>query len=58
MILPKNNNNQGVFLELLVADKSATIRYPAGYQYDIRPDNWATNRIPDSRIPDSEKWAG
>ena len=42
MILPKNNNNQGgiqtVFLELLVTAKSATIRYPAGYQYDIRPD--------------------
>ena len=58
MILPKNNNNQGVFLELLVTAKSATIRYPAGYQYDIRPDtsmisgripdNWITNRIPDS----------
>ena len=30
MILPKHNNNQ--------AAKSAIIRYPAGYQYDIRPD--------------------
>ena len=38
MILPKNNNNQGVFLELLVAAKSAIIRYPAEYQHDIRPD--------------------
>ena len=38
MILPKNSNNQGVFLELLVTVKSAIIRYPAGYQYDIRPD--------------------
>ena len=38
MILPKNNNNQGVFLELLVTAKSAIIRYLAGYQYDIRPD--------------------
>ena len=37
MILPKNNNNQGVFLELVTA-KSAIIRYPAGYHYDIRPD--------------------
>ena len=37
MILPKNNN-QGVLLELLVAAKSAIIRYPAGYQHDIRPD--------------------
>ena len=39
MILPKNNN-QGVFvfLEFLVTAKSAIIRYPAGYQYDIRPD--------------------
>ena len=26
------------FLELLVAAKSAIIRYPAGYQYDIQPD--------------------
>ena len=38
MILPKNNNNQGLFLELLVTAKSAIIRYPAGYQHDIRPD--------------------
>ena len=37
MILP-NNNNQGVFLELLVAAKSAIIRYLAGYLYDIWPD--------------------
>ena len=38
MILPKNSNNQGVFLELLVAAKNSIIRYPAWYQYDIRPD--------------------
>ena len=38
MILNKNNNNQGVFLELLVAAKNAIIRYPAGYQHDLRPD--------------------
>ena len=38
MILPKNNNNQGVFLELPVTAKSAIIQYPARYQYDIRPD--------------------
>ena len=37
MILTKNNSNQGVILELLVAAKSAIIRYPAGYQRDIRP---------------------
>ena len=37
MILPKNNI-KGVFLELPVTAKSAIIRYPAGYQYDIRPD--------------------
>ena len=41
MILPKNNNNQEGIprgLELLVTAKSAIILYPAGYQYDIRPD--------------------
>ena len=40
MILTKNNNQGGIpiFLELLVTAKSAIIRYPAGYQYDIRPD--------------------
>ena len=38
MSIPKNDNNQGVFLELLVTAKSAIIRYLAGYQYDIRPD--------------------
>ena len=32
MILPKNNNTKGVFLELLVTAKSAIIRYPAGYR--------------------------
>ena len=40
MILPKNNNYQGVFLKLLITAKSAIIQ------------------IQDSRIPDSEKWAG
>ena len=37
MILP-NNNNQGVFLELLATAKSAIIQYLAGYQHDIWPD--------------------
>ena len=36
MILPKNNNNQGVFLEMLVTAKSAIIRYPAGYGKQLR----------------------
>ena len=37
MIL-NNNNNQWVLQELLLTAKNAIIRYPAGYQQDIRPD--------------------
>ena len=34
----KNNNNQGVFLELLVAAKNVIIRYPARSHHDIQLD--------------------
>ena len=57
MILTKNkllnNNNQGVFLELLVTAKSAIIRSDTSMIYGRIPDNWVTNWI-----PDSEKWDG
>ena len=34
-----HNNNQGVFLELLVTAKNAIIWYLVGYQHDILPDS-------------------
>ena len=56
IILHKNNNNQGVFLELLVAAKNAqlsVIRPDTNMISSQIPDNWVTNRI-----LNSEKWAG